>query len=317
MKKIWNRMVCVMMLCILVTAATISANAAGTIDTNRDVALTISYQYNGTAISGAKFDAYKVADVDAYAQMKVTDRFAEYPIPSDHMSQDDWNDFATTLKSYVWKDSLKPDFSGQTDGTGNWQTTVKPGLYLVVGSRCDVNDMTYTASPFVVFLPGSNEEQNTWEYAVTASPKADGEKKPSTDTRISRKVLKIWEDGDKKTSRPKDITIHLMCDGKVYDTVKLNAEDDWRHTWDNLEQNHEWLVSEDTVSGYTQNIAQEGTTFTVKNTSTTKATNTSSKPKDSSLPRTGLLWWPALALMAGGLLCVVIGLVRRRGADGE
>lgn len=317
MKKVWSRILCAIMLCLLVTANTMSANAAGTIDTNRDATLTISYKNNGVVIPSAKFDVYKVADVDAYAQMHLTKRFAKYPIELNQLKQDDEGALATTVKSYIWKDSLQPDASGVTDNMGNLQATLKPGLYLVIGNRCTVDDTTYSASPFFVLLPSSVEAQNTWEYAVTASPKADGEKNSSKDARISRKVLKIWDDGDKKNSRPKNITVHLMCDGKVYDTVTLNAENDWRHTWDNLEQNHDWLVSEDTVSGYTQSITQEGITFTVKNTATTKTTPTPSKTKDSSLPRTGLLWWPALALMAGGLLCVVIGLVQRRGTNGE
>lgn len=320
MKKLWSRMICVMMLCVLMAATAIPAYAAGVIDPGQEVQFTISYESNGTAIPGARFDIYKVADTDAYAQMTLTERFAGYPIQLDGMDQDAWDVLATTLKGYVWTDALAADTSGETDNSGNLQVMLKPGLYLVVGYRRSIGETTYSASPFLVFLPGSNTEQNTWDYAVTACPKADGEKNPSDDPGdklITRKVLKIWEDTGKESRRPKEITVHLMCDGKVYDTVTLNAANNWRYAWDNLERSHDWLVTEDTVSGYAQAITQEGITFTVKNTVTPETPSDPSKPTGPSLPQTGQLWWPVLALVVGGLLCVVIGLVRRKGAKSE
>lgn len=227
---------------------------------------------------------------------------------------------ATTLKGYVWADSLTPLVSGETAKDGTMTVTLKPGLYLVTGSRRTVGEYTYSASPFLVFLPGSNTEQNTWDYTVTSYPKASGEKNPahdSDDRLITRKVLKIWDDSGKKSSRPKEITVRLMCDGKVYDTVTLNADNNWRYAWDNLERGHDWLVTEKAVSGYTQAITQEGITFTVKNTVTSEKPADPSKPAATTLPQTGLLWWPVLPLLTVGLLFLVIGLYRRKGGEHE
>lgn len=304
----------------MLVTITISAYAAGVIDTNRDVQFTVSYQSGGTVISGAKFDVYKVANVDAYAQMTLTERFADYPIEFDGLNQDGWDELATTLKGYVWTDSIIPDASGETDDSGKIQLTLNPGLYLVVGYRRSIGENTYSAAPFLVSLPDSNVEQNTWDYAVTACPKADAEKNPSDDPNdklITRKVLKIWDDAGKTANRPKEIKVHLMCDGKTYDTVTLNAANNWRYAWDNLERSHDWLVTEDAVSGYTQAITEEGITFTVKNTVKPGTPSDPSKPTDPSLPQTGQLWWPVLALMLSGLFCIVIGLVRRKGMKGE
>ena len=317
MKKLLSHVLCLLLLCTMVASITIPAYAAGSIDTEKDVQLTIAYKQDELAISGAKFDIYKVADVDAYAQMTLTNRFSGYPIAFDDLDQSDWDVLASTLKGYVWSDSLAADASGETDAAGNMQIVLKPGLYLVIGYRRTVGETTYSATPFMVFLPGSNTEQNTWDYAITAYPKADGGKNPSDDPNdklISRKVLKIWDDAKKESSRPQEITVHLMCDGKVYDTVKLNAENNWRYAWDNLEHNHEWLVTEDSVNGYTQAITQEGITFTVKNTVKPETPSDPTTPTDPSLPQTGLLWWPVYLLAAAGLLCIVIGLVRRKGS---
>lgn len=320
MKKLWSHTLCLILLCTMAVSITVPAYAAGVIDTEKDVQLTIVYEKNGEAISDAKFDIYKVADVDAYARMTLTDRFSGYPIAFDGLDQSDWDVLASTLKGYVWKDALTADADGVTDAEGKMQVTLKPGLYLVVGYRRTIGDTTYSASPFLVFLPGSDTDQNIWDYAVTAQPKADGEKNPTddpSDKQISRKVLKIWDDANKENSRPQEITIHLMCDGKVYDTVTLNAENNWRYTWDNLERGHEWLVTEDAVTGYTQSVTQEGITFTVKNTVKPETPSDPTNPSDPSLPQTGLLWWPVLLLGAAGLLCIVIGLVQRKATKSE
>lgn len=313
MRNIWGRVMCLFLLCVAFAA--IPAYAAGAIDTEKNVNLTVSYQNNGAAIARARFDIYRVADVDAYAQMTLTERFAKYPIRLDGQDQSGWNALATTLKGYIWSDSLTPDFCGKTDANGNMTTALKPGLYLVVGFRRSIGDYTYSAAPYLIFLPGSDQEQNTWDYDVTSYPKSASEKNhydAPDDQLISRRVLKIWDDAGKESSRPKKVTVHLLCDGKVFDTVTLSADNNWRYVWDDLEQDHDWLVTEDAVSGYTQAVTQERITFTVKNTSETTAAEPA-KPVDPKLPQTGLLWWPVLVLFAGGLVLVVVGLIRRKG----
>ena len=227
-----------------------------------------------------------------------------------------WDALATMLKGYVWADSLVPDVEGETDADGKMTVELKPGLYLVVGYRRTIGEYTYSASPYLVFLPGSNLEQNVWNHVVTSCPKSSPEKNPSDnpdDRLVSRRVLKIWDDSGKESGRPQEITVHLLCDGKIFNTVTLNADNNWRHAWDNLERNHDWLVTEDTVSGYTQAITQEGITFTVKNTVKPTVPADPPKPPKPNLPQTGLLWWPVLTLFAGGLVFVVIGLIRRKG----
>ena len=72
-------------------------------------------------------------------------------------------------------------------------------------------------------------------------------------------------------------------------------------------------VAEDAVEGYAEpEIRREGNTFIL--------TNTCSKPDEPDtppLPDTGLLWWPVPVLTALGLLCLVVGLLRRRGGRHE
>lgn len=39
--------------------------------------------------------------------------------------------------------------------------------------------------------------------------------------------------------------------------------------------------------------------------------------EDGNLPQTGVLWWPVPVMIAAGLLLVIIGVVKRRGAESE
>ena len=76
------------------------------------------------------------------------------------------------------------------------------------------------------------------------------------------------------------------------------------------------------VDGYTVSITREGVTFVVTNTYVPETPNTPpptepGKPDQPSLPQTGQLWWPVPLLLVGGLLLVVIGLIRRRGIADE
>ena len=94
----------------------------------------------------------------------------------------------------------------------------------------------------------------------------------------------------------------------------LNEQNNWRHTWEQLPADHEWLVAEDPVPDYSTSIELEGITFTVKNSNTRinpPAPPTPPTP-EPQLPRTGLYWWPVLVLAVAGLLFLTAGFLRRR-----
>ena len=129
-------------------------------------------------------------------------------------------------------------------------------------------------------------------------------------------VIKIWKDDCHKDRRPKSITINLICDGGVYDTITLPHNGTWSYTWKNLETNHQWTVTENRENGYQKpDVQQEGNIFIVTNTCNQPAKPT--EPGKPTLPQTGQLWWPVPVLIAAGLLFVVIGLIRRRGIADE
>lgn len=305
---------------LLIPAA---ASAAEAIDLSRDVRLTISYQDGDVPLAGAEFSIYLVADVDENGELTTTPAFRQFNVDIRGRNDAAWKALARTLEGYVLRDQIEPTDSGATGQSGflyfpTGSTKLMPGLYLVLGQRHTQNGRRYDATPFMVMLPTRSE--NTWSYEVIASPKHTDQEIPDTPTDITRKVLKVWDDNGHENSRPKEITIQLLRDGEVYDTVTLNVGNNWRYTWSGLDDDYRWTVVEKELSGYTVRVDQEGITFVVTNTyvPTTPDTPTQptkpspSTPGKPSLPQTGQLWWPVPVLMCAGLVLVVAGLLRRR-----
>ena len=58
----------------------LQALAAGSIDLNQDVSLTISYQDGNTPLVGAEFDIFLVATVDEYGELTTATDFAQFHV---------------------------------------------------------------------------------------------------------------------------------------------------------------------------------------------------------------------------------------------
>lgn len=309
----------------------LNALAAGRIDLTRDVRLTLTFQDEETPLSGAVFSIYLVAETDAFGELTVTDAFKGYSVDIRGENDAAWRQLADTLAGYVLRDSTAPTDSGRTDAhgqlvfpTGGGHLTA--GLYLVTGARHTQDGYRYDPSPFLVLLPARDAAANEWNYDVHAAPKADISEIPDEGGTVERKVLKVWDDSGEE--RPASVTVQLLRDGAVYDTVTLSAANNWRHGWSELDDAYVWRVVEKTVpEGYTVSVSREGITFVVTNTADTPtpppdtpptpSDTPSDTPKQPTLPQTGQLWWPVPLLTAAGLLLIVAGLVRRRGTADE
>lgn len=346
---------CFLILTVLVPG---TALAAGMIDTGHAVTLTLSCRGQGdSGLYGQQYDIYRVADVDPYGELTVTKDFEAFNVNITGQNDDAWRNLASTLEGYVLQassqGSLKPADSGRTDAQGNltFPTStangLTPGLYLVTGRYFVQDGYYYEPAPFLIMLPGLEKEKNQWNYAVTASPKQESGIVVTPPSYVSRKVLKVWNDNGKEASRPKEITVHLLRDGKVYDTVKLSAASGWSWTWDKLSAGYKWNVVEEISGPYSIEITQEGITFVVKNTyeeetpvtpgepdepgnpdnpgtpvspvgpGTPDGPSLPDSPSGSKLPQTGMLWWPVPALAALGMLFLGAGMIFRRRETAE
>ena len=311
-------------LCLLTSVA----QAAGSIDLTRKPTLTLTYRDGKTALSGAKFSIYRVADADETGELTVRSEFDEFDLDIRGKNDRRWREMAQTLESYMLRRELTPADSGKTDKTGmlafpTQGKTLAAGLYLVIGERHTQGGNDYDAEPFFVLLPTQDLENNEWVYDVSANVKFGKTPVPDDGDTVTRKVLKVWDDGA-EDSRPQEITVELLRNGKVYDTVKLSEKNNWRYTWLDLDADARWSVTEKTVSGYTVSITREGITFVVTNTKKPDRTDTPdtpvkpsnpskpSSPAKPTLPQTGAVWWHVEALALSGLVFLILGALDRK-----
>ena len=141
-------------LCLLTSVA----QAAGSIDLTRKPTLTLTYRDGKTALSGAKFSIYRVADADETGELTVRSEFDEFDLDIRGKNDRRWREMAQTLESYVLRRELTPADSGKTDKTGmltfpTQGKTLAAGLYLVIGERHTQGGTDYDAEPFFVLLP--------------------------------------------------------------------------------------------------------------------------------------------------------------------
>ena len=79
-------------------------------------------------------------------------------------------------------------------------------------------------------------------------------------------VKKVWKDDG--IGRPASITVHLLRNGVVYDTVILSEQNNWSYAWDNVDKRYEWSVEEEVPEGYvaTYKTNASGWVTTITNT---------------------------------------------------
>lgn len=301
-----NRFLCAALcLFVLLAAFAVPAGAAGKLDPSAECSLTLYYVDGETPLVGADFAFYRVADIDENAVFTLTNAFKAYPVDFSQITDNaNWAKLALTLAGFVERDAIKETALQTTNDNGAISMEhLQTGLYLVLGGTCETDTGIYTGIPTLVSLPSMNEA-GEYFYDVMVFPKHEKVEKPDQPTDI--KVLKVWKDNN-NPNRPKEITVDLLRDGKVYDTVKLNRDNAWTHRWENLEAGHAWNVSEHEVKGYTVEITKEGKIFTITNRGDYKPP----EPPPHN-PQTGLLWWPVPVLFGTGLLFVVLAILRRK-----
>lgn len=307
-----------LMLIILFCASAKVFAVSEKIDPERESSLEIIFREGEKNLSGAEFSVYLIANITENGEFVVTEEFSDFNVNIIGKNDEAWRELASALEGFVYQNGFVPAAKGKTDSEGILVLGgLKPGLYLVIGNPVSVDGYTYFAETAIIQIPVLDNEKKVWNYDVSIKPKYSSVPDLEPDSFITRKVLKIWNDKGYEAIRPKEITVYLFCDGKIYDTVILNEDNNWRYTWEKLEEGHQWLVSENNPEGYTVRITKEGITFVIENSiEKPKPPEKPEPPKDPDepkLPQTGQLWWPVPVLFGMGLLFVAVGIFRRRG----
>ena len=342
MKKRFFIAICIWTLLWL---GSIGMRASTSIDITRAGTISVEYSHGDTVLVGAAFDLYRVATVSPDGTYRLCGEFASYPVDVNGSTAQAQRQTAFALYSYVGMDSIASSHSAVTDAFGKLTFpaagTLDPGMYLLIARPHTEDGKQYTCEPTIVKLPDRIGAESSFTYDITLYPKADAEEISPVLQTVNRKVLVVWEDNN-AADRPTSVTVKLVCDGTVYDTVTLIAADNWRYTWRGLAADKIWTALEVVPDGYTMSVTQEGITFVITNTkrnadpppqttapavtdepvvttapAVTTAVSTAPAPDKPELPQTGQLWWPVPILAAIGCILCILGVIFKRGASDE
>lgn len=260
-------------------------------DTDRDNSLTVeltSSDPDTLAVAGAEVTIYLVAEVDETSSSlsyKLTDEFASSGIKvNDNITQS----MIDTAAEYAAENGLK----------GITKTSDNNGDVVFDGLTCGIYLVTETATPegftsfvpFMYFLPFYSTDDGGWVYDAVAVPKIEYLKPVDVSVRV------VWNDDGK--DRPDHITVNLENEDGIYDTVKLNEANKWKHVWTGLDPSKTWNVVEtDVPPDYKVTYSSEGLDFVVTNT--------------KKLIQTGQTNWPIPVLILAGSFLVCAGVIIR------
>jgi len=273
------------------------------VDITRENNLTIEYEYDETPIPGARFDVYHVADLSEELVLTLTEPFAETGLDLNGMDARQLQEAAEDMAKFVENSEVPVVDHVVTNQKGLAMVhDLKAGAYLVVGYPTTMDDRIHYSSPQLVILPMQDGATGAWNYAVTIELKSISHH--VDEKLLDLTVIKKWADEGYEESRPVSVTVHLLWNDEIYDTVVLSEANNWTHTWYELLPIGSWRVQEEVPAGYVVEISNDGTTFTLLNSK-----------KD--IPQTGQLWWPVPVLMAGGLALILVGVLTKRGSRYE
>ena len=118
--EVTNMKLCKRLILFLLVALMlpVTAYAAGSIDKDLAVSLTISYQDGKMPLVGAEFSIYQVATVDEYGELTTTNNFKQFNVDIRGKNDAAWKTLASTLEGYVLRDNIMPTDSGKTGQDG-------------------------------------------------------------------------------------------------------------------------------------------------------------------------------------------------------
>lgn len=292
--KYWSKLILSLILCAIVISGPF-VSAASSVDVDTPCDLTIQFLDGDTAISGALFRLYRVADVNESMEFTPVAPFGSAPKDARSLKE-----AALELHTQAANAPVAHTLTTDEAGTGVF-SGLQCGAWLLVGEPTVAGEITYYVDPQVVILPHEDRD-GSWNHNLTLRLKST--RLPTEMETVERTVVKVWNDKGYESQRPKSIRVSLLRDGKVIDQVELSAANNWRYTWKELLPNAKWTVQEDVPEKYTAQLQESEGVFTLTNTRKT-------------IDQTGHIWWPVALLVGVGLLLIIAGLILRRSGGHE
>ncbi len=210
--------------------------------------------------------------------------------------------YQSTVKGYditnvrIGKTAVEGTKTWKDDNSKDRPKMIKVNL-LQNGVVADTQEVTTDTDWKYSFtnLEKYDEEGKAYEYAVKEQSvpgyKSEVNGFDITNTRSEKTsvtVTKGWKDDNSK-DRPDHITVHLLQNNKVIDTIKVTAPDEWTYEFNDLEAYddngvaYEYSVKEEAVEGYESTV--EGYDITNLRVGKTSVEGTKSWKDDESKDR--------------------------------
>ncbi|MBQ8941162.1 MAG: Cna B-type domain-containing protein [Firmicutes bacterium] len=244
-----------------------------------------------------RFGIYRVGSIEN-GKIVPAEEFAQYDVNYTEKSA------ASTLAGYVLRDKPNPKAEKRTNSENVCVFGgLENGVYLVMGDSVTADGSKYTPSPALIAVDGKDvvievkyekSDEGGSEHGGGDADKTTTETSTETTTQsrsrggstgeaskdgssskggssvkampLRASVTKVWRGGD----RAESVVVQLLKDGEVYEEKTLNADNNWRFSWDKLDKNSDWTVVEKEVAaGYKVNVEKKGSSWVITNTSET------------------------------------------------
>lgn len=302
MKNVHFRGLTILLL-VLTLLQPASVLAAETIDTDRSCSMELQYSKDGISFPGLSVQIYRVAEVDEYGNHDLLPPFDTIPAKMYGIqSQKEWRDAANTMVAYIVANQIKPDQTATTDALGTVKfSNLETGLYLIQGVIAENGTGVYQFENFFVYLP-TPQSDGSQKYDVTAKPKCT-----SYQPKYDYQVTKLWKDQGIKNQRPKQVTVDILKNGILQESVVLSDENNWTYAWETLDGNGSWTVVEkDVPASYQVTITVSGSSFTITNYRAAPA-GVPPKTGDSFALRPWLM-----VMILSGFFLIACGVLQKR-----
>lgn len=196
MKKLVSTASAILLSVIMVLSCMVTVSAATEVNTNQKGSITLT-KYDsatvttdendkvtsGTPVQGATFSAYRILDFDGKTYT-VNNNFKDQVVVSDivntsasqagtlsYGSTTELEAQITKLQNHIQTSNVAATQSGETGADGQVTLSDLPlGVYLVQETSVPAG-YTVTTQAFLVAIPQWNQDTETWQYEITATPK--------------------------------------------------------------------------------------------------------------------------------------------------
>lgn len=275
-----------------------AASAVTPLDPDAEASLTLYYQKDGISFPDLTVSIYRVARANEDGSFTMIAPYSSYPFNIYGItSQEQWNNVAQTVLSFVVAKDVQPDRELTTAADGSVSFTgLETGLYFVKEAVAKTKEGTYIFNQFMVYLPTPTEDG--FDYDVEARPKCR-----SFVANPQLTVTKLWQDSGE--NRPSSVTVDIYKDGELQETVVLDSGNNWTYTWYVTSNDYnQWVVTERAIKDYEVTVQQNGDTFLLINTGQPNQKPPQTGDTFSPMP------WMLIMGLAGAVL-VILGMRRR------